>query len=122
MDTTVSPPAESDTVAPAEPGVEESKTESPFDIDITEVELPETPSVVEGCIFGDGYYEPGSPVADVSPCQESCLCVNGSVDCVMRSCPPAPPSFLRCLPVITPDKCCPSYNCRKFIKNYKSEN
>lgn len=60
-------------------------------------------------------YTDGEAVPTTSLCHDGCRCYNSVVECDHPACPPKPPVFLRCEAIQQDDKCCPSYDCGKFL-------
>lgn len=79
-------------------------------------EVVTTPSGIPGegdCMINSINYQTGDDIPPTSVCEESCLCRDSVVVCKFKSCPPAPPAFLRCSSSELAGECCPSYDCRK---------
>ena len=74
------------------------------------------------CHVNNSVYYDGEAVPSTVICQHSCRCLNGTVTCERKSCPPNPSQFLRCspVPIYSEDQCCPIFSCRKynFYSNY----
>ena len=65
------------------------------------------------CLKDGKVYQNGTSVVP-GKCEEFCTCEDGAVNCLKQACPPPPPAFLRCDPVDLTDRCCPTYDCRKY--------
>lgn len=77
-----------------------------------ESELEDTTFLSNSCEQNGLMYADGESVP-AGECQENCMCTNSEIHCQTKSCPPIPPSFLKCTRNDASDSCCPSYNCRE---------
>ena len=86
------------------------------DTETTEVPKvsPESPAGSDGCVTAQGSFANNSVVPHSTPCEQTCVCINGEVKCQLQACPSPPPEFLKCIVDHVEGKCCPSYDCRKL--------
>lgn len=73
---------------------------------------PTFEETLEGkCAADNRIFNDGDRIYRRNDCQDICICNNSVIQCSMKACPPAPPSFMNCTPKEREGQCCPSYEC-----------